>query len=156
MSRILILDDDDERHDWFRASWKPHPYGVVHSLHVWTARHALWGLRDPRGWDIVTLDHDLDHSHKHHYDERMHSGFRVAKAIADSADSLARAKDCRSIIHSWNPLGARAMYDAIAGAGPRVEYAPWRWDDMRESVGRMFRHAWPNPAERPPLPWEAK
>lgn len=150
MTRVLILDDDAERHTWFR-SWPGQIDVAAEQHHVWTADQAVWALRDPRGWDIVSLDHDLDESHDN-YDPEQHAGLRVAQAIADSVPNLPWAKDCRFIIHSWNPEGARAMYDALAGAGLRVTYAPFRWIGMLETARRMYDFAFPE-ADRPSPPW---
>lgn len=148
--RILVLDDDPERHAWYRRRYP----GAVH---VWRAEEALWHVQDPRGWDEITLDHDLDLSYQEEhlsYQEEHHSGLVVAEALAKSVEAVPWLRRCRLTIHSWNPRGARAMFDALEGAGLSPRYLPWRWEDDREWCRKWYRRAWPNPAERPALPWE--
>lgn len=158
--RILVLDDDESRHDWFRDE-----FANGHRQHVWTAEQAIWALRDPGGWDLVSLDHDLEMSHpavlingihRPSYDLTEHAGLGVATYIGDSVPMFPWCGRCRFVIHSWNPAGARAMYDAISGAGLAVSYEPYRWREDRDWTRRFYRRAWPNPAERPPLPWEVE
>lgn len=157
--RILILDDDNERHDWFRDE-----FARDQRQHVWTVAEALWALSGPEGWDMVSLDHDLDLSHpalkvngihRPTYDIESHTGLSVAKYIASAVPAMPWCGTCRFVVHSWNPAGARLMYDAIASAGLAVFYEPWQWRNDRNWCRRWYERAWPNPAERPALPWEA-
>lgn len=48
---------------------------------------------------------------------------------------------------------ARAMFDALADAGLRVTYAPFRWIEMLETARRMYDFAFPE-ADRPSPPWD--
>ena len=54
--RVLVLDDDEKRHDWFREqadalNWELH--------HAWTVAEAIESL-NRNDFDLVFLDHDLE------------------------------------------------------------------------------------------------
>ena len=50
--RVLVLDDDARRHEWFDAHLTGHDS-------VWSAEHARRALGDNPRYDLVFLDHDL-------------------------------------------------------------------------------------------------
>lgn len=147
MKRILILDDDNDRHDWFRGE-----YPRAYRQHVWTVKQALWALEDPKGWDTVFLDHDLEFSHPTEYDPDTESGLVVANYIARL--KVGWSPRCKFVIHSWNPERSRLMYDVLVDSGLDVCYNPFRWRDDREWTRKFYRRAWPEVSLRPSLPWE--
>lgn len=128
--RVLILDDDDVRHEWYAAHYRRHEV-----RHVRTAAEAIEALAWPP--ELVHLDYDLHLSmpdarktsggiwlpEDHDYDEATHSGRAVVTAM------VARASGVRSlprvIVHSWNPGGARWMHDTLHESGFAVSYDPW-------------------------------
>lgn len=52
--RVLILDDDDERHQYFAEI-----YGGQEVVHVRKYSEALSALDSQRPFDVIQLDHDL-------------------------------------------------------------------------------------------------
>jgi CheY-like chemotaxis protein len=115
--RILILDDNPERHKVFAGVLKREVL-----VHVFVA-----ALQSQEPFDLVYLDHDLgDFAAADTYDDYgdgMYSGGSKREYTgADVAWFIARKLDqskwpTRIIIHSWNPDGARRMRDTLQDAG---------------------------------------
>ena len=109
--RILILDDDECRHDVFRRV-----LADAERVHVYTAKQAIEALSSER-FDLVCLDHDLDLLSESLL-EPPGDGLEVARFIADHmpVDKVPR----QVLVHSWNPCGARAMVDTLKAASVPV------------------------------------
>lgn len=122
--RILVLDDDDERHAAFRKYLEPE-HEVYHTFTVEQTVNALIG--EPV-FDVAFLDHDLnDHQYKSTqsggYGNVSLNGFDVASFIARILSKDKRPK--RVVVHSWNPDGAKMMHGVIAESGIPVK--SWEW-----------------------------
>jgi hypothetical protein len=116
--RILFLDDEAWRHDAVDKVFDGH---VVH--HCYDMDSFMETLKEPK-FDLISLDHDLgdivtfDDGYKY---ER--TGQDCARYLAQNlpSDKMPR----RVVIHSWNPAGARAMYQILWDAGIRSFLEPF-------------------------------
>lgn len=120
--RILVLDDDDIRHQAFARRFINH--SVVHAMTVDEACDAL----NKEKFDLVHLDHDLnDHGHRSvaasMYGQVELTGFDVARFIA--RDLTIDNRPDRVVIHSWNPPGAKMMAEILRDADISVSYEPF-------------------------------
>ena len=109
MSRVLILDDEQYRHDAFAVSFAGHEL-----VHVRSASEAAEALRGPR-FDLAQLDHDLGG----HWNG---TGRDVAEHIAAMP---AEARPRLVIVHSFNPPGARLMVATLKQAGVPASHRPF-------------------------------
>lgn len=105
--RVLILDDIQQRHDQADAA-----FIGCERVHAWTAGQAIEALRGPR-FDVATLDHDLGLN-----GDDPGTGYDVARFIVEEMPSKRRPK--RVLIHSFNPVGSKRMFDVMHEAGVRV------------------------------------
>ncbi len=117
MSRILLVEDDGARCDWFRARLASYELDVTCDV-----QEALrWlGVRE---YAAILLDHDL--REEHYYsdepdDER--TGYAVAAWLAAHTD---RQRAAHIIIHSLNYYGAGRMLTLLQDAGRAAEYIPF-------------------------------
>ena len=113
--RILVLDDDDIRHEWFKEYFKDHE-----AQHVYTVNGAITALISDPQYDFVFLDHDLN-DHKYEstaagmYGRTELTGTDVAQFIAEILEPAKKPKQV--VVHSWNPDGARRMLGLLKDAG---------------------------------------
>jgi CheY-like chemotaxis protein len=121
--KILVLDDDDIRHEAFALEFEKH---IV--THVRTYDEAVTAL-DGERFDLIQLDHDLNdfpllrQSKAESIVGKFEmTGYDVAKVIAALPDEK---KPGRVVIHSWNPPGARAMHEVLFRANIRVSIQPF-------------------------------
>ena len=96
--RILFLDDDNRRHDYFEyamlSNAKEHEV-----VHVHTAKAAIEALISNERFDLVHLDHDLGNG-------VGNNGYEVAVFISTMSGSTVPRK---IVIHSSNQQGAERM-----------------------------------------------
>lgn len=118
--RILILEDSDERNDWFRKKF----IGKVVDF-AYTAEQAN-KLLDKNVYDVILLDHDLAEEHY----VAMHSvididligtGVDTAKYMAENKCS----PKAQVIIHSLNTVGSQNIFDVLHNAGYNVAKIPY-------------------------------
>jgi CheY-like chemotaxis protein len=111
--RILVLDDDSRRHDWFDAKIEAHDA-------VWSAAEARRALHENPRYDLVFLDHDLAEDYSVVPAVWGEDGRTVARFIAampaDKRPGMAH-------IHSSNWGGAAEMEAILTAAGVRVARA---------------------------------
>jgi CheY-like chemotaxis protein len=121
--KILVLDDDERRHDAFAKALVGDEV-----KHVWTFDEAVLALDTQDRFDLAYLDHDLNDFGKksgYHngYGFTEYTGFDVA---AYMARHLAPEKQpLEVIVHSWNPPGARMMVNVLRDAGIKASYRPF-------------------------------
>lgn len=100
--KILILDDDDFRHQVFAENLTGH--SVTHTRNSAEFFNAL----GKEQFDIVFLDHDLGDIVFDPY-KREITGTHVAQGMVDKLDKIPKC-----VIHSWNPSGAQRMRSILS------------------------------------------
>jgi CheY-like chemotaxis protein len=108
--RILILDDDDARHDIWRDSFTKAGHDVVNVHTIAEFEDAIAGPR----FDLIFLDHDLNDFSKK-YQSVTKGGYKLTgKAACHAIRTLTTGKQPRTvIIHSWNEEGALDMFTIL-------------------------------------------
>lgn len=101
--RVLILDDEQIRHDYFSVK-----YEDVDHVHVYTGEEALDILRREPSFDVATLDHDLGGGM---------NGAAVARAMVDPEQLPKDKLPPLVVVHSFNFYGARDMVATFQAAG---------------------------------------
>jgi CheY-like chemotaxis protein len=103
--KILILDDDEVRHQAFAKK-------LIGNLveHVRTAEDTIYQLIHHGPWDMVFLDHDLGGQQM--VESGQGTGYEVAKWLSENKEFLPGCV----IIHSYNPAGAKNMLNIIPGS----------------------------------------
>ena len=97
---ILLLDDNPHRITFFQSGLKQHKLTVCRH-----ARTAIKALKK-HTFDLIFLDHDLEHRVANPDDEN--TGSEVARFIVDQAIAC----EC-IILHSENPVGRESMETLI-------------------------------------------
>ena len=118
MTRVLILDDDENRHAEFER--------ILHGtsrLHVYTAAQAIAALRDNAPYDLVCLDHDLGDCQNRMLAVEPGDGTEVALFINLHLERRQYPK--RVLIHSWNHAGRERMAELIRAVGIPVAVKPF-------------------------------
>lgn len=118
--RILVLDDDENRHDYFARELALLGQEVVHT---WTYDQCVDALTNQDRFDVVFLDHDLnDHGVKSvMVGGSLYGGIQeldgrdVAYYMAQRLDKDKRPGQV--VVHSWNPDGAREMVQILRDDG---------------------------------------
>jgi CheY-like chemotaxis protein len=117
MPRVLLVEDDESRCEWFRARLLGYELDVTCDVR----EAAAW--LDEREYEAILLDHDL---REEHYfsdepdDER--TGYAVAAWLV--AHPFAQ-RDALIIIHSLNYYGALRMRLLLQDAGRDAECIPF-------------------------------
>lgn len=111
MARVLILDDDENRHLLFSEVILPR----AQRQHVWTANQAVKALRDSPPFDIVFLDHDLQLSEGLVGIGSPGNGTQVAYFIAHHLPRNRYPR--RIVIHSHNEEGTARMEALLRPTG---------------------------------------
>lgn len=120
--RILILDDDQTRHDALARRYAEHE--VVHVYNVKDAQAALAA----GGFDLASFDHDL----ADYQVETLIGGATVSRELTgyDVVTYLVTEvpRDLwppAIIVHSWNAPRARVMTDVLREHGVAATYKPF-------------------------------
>jgi CheY-like chemotaxis protein len=115
--RILIVEDDATRCEWFRRRLYAYELDVTCSV---PEAIAWLGSRE---YATIMLDHDLREEH-YFSDERddEHTGYGVAAWLAAHRDSQPSAT---VVVHSLNYEGARRMVGILLEAGFDAEHVPF-------------------------------
>jgi len=103
--KILILDDREVRHEFFKSEFK---YKAT-LIHVYTAKDCISALEN-FNFDAVYLDHDLNGGAFEPSDSE--SGYAVAQWIALNP----HRKPPTVVIHSLNREGVSLMKQCIPSA----------------------------------------
>ena len=119
MDRILIVEDDEMRCEWFEQKFSSHERDMTCD-----AQQAIRWLEE-REYATILLDHDLADEH-YFSDERddERTGYAVAAWLAAHTD---RQRDALIIIHSLNYAGAQRMLDTLRDAGRDAEHVPFHY-----------------------------
>ena len=116
--RVLLLDDDERRHDWFAARF------AGDRLDIAIEPHAAIALLDAHTYDAIFLDHDLlpEHYRTTNPDDDERTGYAVAAWLAARPTVQ---PSTTIIVHTRNANGALKMVQTMRAAGRRAEYVPW-------------------------------
>lgn len=107
--RILILDDDEKRQEAFEKRFRGNDL-----VHAFTSAQAIVALANGVKFDLVFLDHDLGEKVCEPYPHEI-TGDDVAHWMVASL-TLDQVPD-QIVIHSWNPDGAKRMFERLHDAG---------------------------------------
>lgn len=121
---VMVLDDDERRHRWFRKRFAGDFVDVAA-----TADEAKQIL-ESGAYDAIFLDHDLL---PHHYESNEHddfasTGYAVAEFLHERAD-LQRAATI--IVHTRNADAAIKMVQKLRETGRNVEYCAFPYLDLK-------------------------
>jgi len=113
--RVMLLDDDERRHRWFKKRFSGDLLDVA--VTVDEAKELL--VENP--YDAIFLDHDLL---PHHYESNDHqdfanTGYAIAEFLCDQKQ-LQRAATI--IVHTRNADAAIPMVQKLRETGRNVEY----------------------------------
>jgi CheY-like chemotaxis protein len=117
-TRILILEDDPERHLAFEAKFGGYDITIVE-----TAQEAIQRLREAV-WDVLFLDHDLGGQIM--VESGPGTGYEVAVWLEEHKDQQPK----QIFLHTYNPIGAEKMKAAI----PNAILAPGIWLEGEDLV----------------------
>src|SRR5437762_1024116 len=127
--RVLLLEDDERRREWFAKRFKGDQLDMAGD--VAQAKELL----EARTYDTIFLDHDLIPEHygaETPDDER--TGYAIASFLA-SRPELQRAATI--MVHSFNTDGAMRMVEELRRAGRQADYIPFHFLEER------IRNFWP-------------
>lgn len=111
--RILVLDDEEARHDVFRRIFKNED-----AVHCYNFDEVINEMTFSPRFDVVLLDHDLGTGNSELSDKinlPTVTGYHVALFICQDLDFEKRPG--RIIIHSWNEYGADKMESLFRRSG---------------------------------------
>lgn len=121
--RIMILDDEPERHKKFMER-----LGTVHDLVIVNNYASAVHQLDGCPFDVVYLDYDLDEFVDNPIDNGPYGkekcGFDVARYMAGLPKSKWPKK---VVVHSLNPAKAPLMLETLKEVGIPVEYKPFTY-----------------------------
>jgi CheY-like chemotaxis protein len=116
--RVLLLDDDERRHEWFAERF------AGDQLDIAVEPNTAIELLAASPYDAIFLDHDLLPEHYRTTDARdeERTGYAVAAWLAARPDVQPATT---IIVHTRNANGALKMVQTMRAAGRRAEYVPW-------------------------------
>ena len=121
--RILILDDDEFRHKFYKRVYSKHDV-----THAYTYYEFLRHLDHSSPWDLIHLDHDLgDLQTGDTYVDgwgarREFNGGHASMRICELDDDRLPTQ---VLIQSVNPDGARVMRSNLQQRGVAVKWVPF-------------------------------
>ena len=119
MKRILIVEDDEVRCEWFRRRLAGAELDVTCDV-----RQAVEWLSE-RDYATVLLDHDLTEEHYFtNSPDDAQTGYAVALWLASHPD---RQRDATIIVHSLNYTGAQRMVTALRDSGRDADHIPFHY-----------------------------
>lgn len=125
--RILVLDDDDERHGYFRRQFIGHDV-----THAYTYSECMDALLNTPNFEVVFLDHDLnDNGYRSTAESRPDHAPKeptIYSDLPEELDGCCVAEDVvrllpvekrpfQIIVHSWNHGGAAEMMAILRDGG---------------------------------------
>ena len=116
-SRILLLEDDPVRCEWF-TGWIPNAEWNVTCK---TGVAIGWLLE--RSYGLILLDHDL--LERHYFSpipDDLNTGIAVATWLAENPE---RQSQATILVHSMNPGGAARMVEILCGGGRIAKHVPF-------------------------------
>jgi len=100
--KVIFLDDNEERQKKMKSM-------LPCIKQTYTADETIEAIKENEEIDYLFLDHDL--GGEIYVDSKEHNtGMTVAKWIAENEWNISMI-----IVHSFNPVGAKNMYDEMVG-----------------------------------------
>lgn len=115
MIRILIVEDDQRRVDWFRA-WLPRDIRLIHARSGGKALGIL--ERDADELAGIMLDHDLQESSVVANDKNLSGSTVIIKVMQHIRPNIP------IMVHCMNPGTAERMKKALEASGSSVTRMP--------------------------------
>lgn len=109
--RVLIIDDQQERHDIFLRRHQDDETVSVYDYKQACDALSAWQF------DLVYFDHDLG------FEKWSKTGYDVAVFVASLP---APQRPMAAIVHSWNRPGAERIARTLASAGVNVTISPFK------------------------------
>lgn len=123
-TRILVLEDDPERHKAFKNRFAELQSDATYTI-VETAQDCESLLKSEE-YELIFLDHDL--GGKVFVDSKdLNTGAAVARWIAKNKESI--LGDPIFIVHSLNPDGSEYMRQTISEVFSEVYRMPFVWEE---------------------------
>lgn len=121
---VLILDDDERRHRWFRKRFAGDDVDLA--VNVEEAKELL----AKQSYDAIFLDHDLlpHHYESNDHDDFENTGYGIALWLSERRD-LQRAATI--IVHTRNADAAIPMVQKLREGGRSVEYCAFPMLDLK-------------------------
>lgn len=123
--RILVLDDDESRHETFRKNLAGNDV-----VHVYSFHEACQVVTDSERFDVFYLDHDLMdfHDNSGYCQAPLEfTGYHFVHWTVNDMPVALRPE--LVVVHSWNPSGAMLMFEALRDAGFKA-YREEFWIDI--------------------------
>lgn len=122
--RVLVVDDDQSRHDFFRRA-----YNTIDDvlIQAYDYDNAILEISStPYSFDLMFLDHDLSGAATAlaPWDHFEKTGSDIAEYIARDLDPQ-ECVDMKIYVHSMNPIGRVNMVNILKKAGFNVFNAPF-------------------------------
>jgi len=120
--RVLVLDDEEKRHQHFRSVLRNHDATFCYNFD-----EVVRAMTFEDRFDLVILDHDLGTGNSVVAEQvglPPCDGYDVAKFIAFDLEEAKRPD--RAILHTWNSVGANNMETVLRTAGIEVQLKPFR------------------------------
>ena len=115
---VMLLDDDERRHRWFRKRFSGDHLDVA--VTVEEAKELL----QETPYDAIFLDHDLL---PHHYESNDHDDFSsTGRAVAEFlSERQDLSRSATIIVHTRNADAAIPMVTRLRECGRNVEYCAY-------------------------------
>lgn len=140
--RVLVLDDDTDRVDYFRIG-----LNRAHMLHVPSAAAAIHQIKF-RTWDVVFLDHDLEESIFNYGIIDHGCGMDVVDALVNKLRRDGALLGTLFVVHSINERRGTLMVDRLRAAGYRASRRTYAWMDIRDLTTLADGGGWDAATER--------
>ena len=112
MNKILILEDNIERINWFKQIFKNNELHITKDI---SSALLFLSINDI---DIMFLDHDLDIDNLY----SLNNGVEFCKNLIKNN----LHKKALVYIHSMNPVGANVMLNLLNDNGYEAQWIPFR------------------------------
>ncbi len=121
---VMVLDDDERRHRWFRKRFGGDDLALA------TTVEEAKKLLSLDSYDAIFLDHDLlpHHYETNDHDDYHQTGFAIALWLDENRD-LQRAATI--IVHTRNADAAIPMVQKLRESGRNVEYCAFPMLDLK-------------------------
>lgn len=122
--RVMLLDDDERRHRWFRKRFSGDLLDVAATV------DEAKDLLEENSYDAIFLDHDLlpHHYESNDHDDFANTGYAIAEFLCEK-EQLQRGSTI--IVHTRNADAAIPMVEKLRETGRNVEYCAFPYLDLK-------------------------